>query len=290
METKRINNKLPISVIINTYNEEKNIKDCLESVKWAEEIIVVDMYSEDNTVNIAKKYTDKIYFFEKCNYVEPARKFAVEQAKKDWIFILDADELVPVNLVKFFEETIRNDLYDVVRIPRKNYLFGKLMEGSGFGYERDLLVRFFKKGFVKFSNKIHSIPQIDKKARLHILREYDKAIIHFNYITMEQFIDKLNRYTTIEAENMFDYNENPNFFKQIYMILREIGGRFIFKKGFKDGLQGFYLSLLSGCYIISSYSKLFLMKKFESKDYGKIVEKEYSKIKKTILEQHKNLL
>ncbi|MEN3039793.1 MAG: glycosyltransferase, partial [Candidatus Kryptonium sp.] len=71
--------KLNISVVIHTYNEERNIRNCLESVKWAEEILVCDMYSEDRTVEIAREYTDRIVFFERVGYVEPARQYAVNQ-------------------------------------------------------------------------------------------------------------------------------------------------------------------------------------------------------------------
>ena len=87
-----------ISAVINTLNEESNIAFCLETLKWCDEIIVVDMQSEDRTVEIAANFTDKIYNFERVGYVEPARKFAVEQATGDWILLIDADELVPKQL------------------------------------------------------------------------------------------------------------------------------------------------------------------------------------------------
>ena len=96
--------KLPVSVLIHTLNEERNIRNCLETVIWAEEIIVVDMYSDDKTVEIAREYTDKIFYFERVGYVEPARKFALERATKPWILVVDADELVPRKLYEKLKE------------------------------------------------------------------------------------------------------------------------------------------------------------------------------------------
>lgn len=134
-----------ISVLINTYNEERNIRNCLESVKWADEIVIVDMYSEDKTTTIAREYTDKIYFFERMGYVEPARQFVLEKASNDWILLLDADEMVPKKLRDKLLDIAKNDLGDVIYIPRKNYFFGYLMKGTGFGAIQDKQPRFFKK-------------------------------------------------------------------------------------------------------------------------------------------------
>src|SRR5674476_460941 len=87
-----------ISCVINTFEEAQNIRFCLEALTWCDEIIVVDMFSSDETLKIAKEYTDKIFLFEQKGYVEPARKFAVEQATGDWILIVDADELISAPL------------------------------------------------------------------------------------------------------------------------------------------------------------------------------------------------
>ena len=84
---------MKISVSINTFNEERNIKNCLESVKWADEIVIVDMYSTDKTVKIAKEYTDKIFYFENLGYADPAREFARNKTTNEWILDIDADEV-----------------------------------------------------------------------------------------------------------------------------------------------------------------------------------------------------
>lgn len=134
-----------ISVLIHTFNEERNIRNCLETVKWADEIIIVDMYSDDKTVEIAKEYTDKIYFFERVGYVEPARQFALEKSTHEWILVVDADELVPLKLKNKLFEIMEKDLADVVFIPRNNYFFGRLMQGTGWGLYRIISQDFLRK-------------------------------------------------------------------------------------------------------------------------------------------------
>ncbi len=122
-----------ISVIVHTFNEERNIRNCLESVKWADEIVIIDMYSEDRTVEIARGYTDKIYFFERKGYADPARQFGVDQASFKWILVVAADEMVPKRLSQRLKEIVEKDEADVVYILRKNYFFGKLLEKEGDG-------------------------------------------------------------------------------------------------------------------------------------------------------------
>lgn len=258
--------KLPISVLINTFNEEKNIKNCLETVKWADDIVIVDMYSEDKTVDIARNYTDRIYFFERCGYADPARQFALEKAKYDWCLIVDADELVPHRMYLKIKDIIKNDLADVVYFPRNNYFFGILLQGNGWGALQDKHPRLFKKHFMELSSAVHAIFKIKNNARIMSIENPEEGFIHFNYVDAEHFVDKLNRYTTIEAENMFKgLKQKPNnFLKEIYLIVREIGGRFFFREGYKDGVVGLYLALLMGAYRVSSFLKLRLMEKYNS--------------------------
>ncbi|PYU89881.1 MAG: glycosyltransferase family 2 protein, partial [Acidobacteria bacterium] len=112
-----------ISVVVNTLNEEKNLPYALRSVRsWVDEIVVVDMHSQDRTVEIAREYGAKVYSHEPMGFVEPARAFAVAQAGGDWILILDADEVVPLLLSRRLREIARRDEADVVTLPRLNYL------------------------------------------------------------------------------------------------------------------------------------------------------------------------
>ena len=115
---------MTISVFINTLNEAKRIRNCLESVRWADEIVVVDMHSDDDTVAIAREFTDKIFLFDRVGYCEPARKFAVEKTRAQWILNLDADEIVTVGLKNELLRVVQEGRWDAVHIPRVNYFWG----------------------------------------------------------------------------------------------------------------------------------------------------------------------
>ena len=143
-----------ISVVINTFNEEKNIKGCLESVKWVDEIVVVDMYSDDRTVQIVQDYTDKIFMHKRVGHVEPARNFAISKATGDWVLVLDADERVPRSLATKLKQIVRENPHGVsaVSFPRKNVFFNKWIRHTGWwpDYKRRFLGRVGCDGAPKY--------------------------------------------------------------------------------------------------------------------------------------------
>lgn len=273
---------MKISIIINTFNEEKNIENCLESVKWADEIVVVDMYSEDNTVGIARKYTDKIFFFERMGYADPARQFALEKASNGWILVLDADELVPLKLMNKLHEIIDKDCGDVIYIPRNNYFAGKQIHNMGWGALDDLQPRFFKKKYLSFGEKIHDFYNINEDARIYKITDPREGFIHFSYLDFEDYIDRLNKYTSIESKNIFENKENQNQQKNIISLLVKLlnvfFSNYIRKRAYKDGFRGLSLSLLAVMYNLTVYLKLTLMEEYNTIDTREKVRDEYLKI------------
>lgn len=279
--------KRKISVLINTFNEEKNIRNCLESVKWADEIIVVDMYSEDKTVEIAKEYTDKIYFYERCGYADPARNFALEKATGDWILVVDADELVTLALKKKLLEISANDFAEVVLIPRSNYIFGHLFKYSGSSPLADAQVRFFKKGYMTFSSAVHQIYNINNGARIFKIDKEDETLIHFAYISVEQWVEKMNRYSTIEAKNSFNGIKTDLNFKGLFVkSLKTFIKKYFVQKGYKEGELGFLYIILELAYFNISYLKLKLMKRFDTINPEEKIKEKYEQIAKKILDEY----
>src|SRR3990167_5640085 len=148
-----------ISVVINTLNEEKLLKNCLESVKWADEIIVCDMHSDDESAKVAKNFGAKVVLHKRVNFVEPARNFAISKVTNDWVLILDPDEEVSEKLAKRLQQIAEKmNQINFVRIPRKNLIFGKWMKAAMWW--PDYNIRFFKKGQVSWKNEIHSRPEV----------------------------------------------------------------------------------------------------------------------------------
>lgn len=244
-----------ISAVINTYNEERNIRYCLECLQWCDEIIVVDMHSEDMTIAIAGEYTDKIFSVEKMGYVEPARKFAVEKASGDWILLIDADEMVTKPLSEQLLRIAANDIADVVSMPFKTYIMGDWIRHSGWWPEYH--PRFFKRGLITFSDQVHSPFEVAGSARtLYLPATEQEAMVHFCYTDSEHFIAKLNRYTTFEAKNMFHKGRKFSLLRMFIAGIRGVQVRYVSERGYKDGYRGVFLSIMMGFYGALTYMKL----------------------------------
>jgi glycosyltransferase involved in cell wall biosynthesis len=233
-----------ISAIINTLNEENNIADCLESLDWVDEIIVVDMDSEDLTKQIAYKYTENVYNFQRTGYVEPARNFAISKAKGDWLLIVDADERIGAKLAEKLKEiaTAEGEI-NFARLPRKNIIFGNWMKHSRWW--PDYNVRFFKRGMVEWQDEIHSIP-ITHGNGVNLDAEEDMAIIHHNYTSLAEYFDRMNRYTSIQAKELIKSDYQFHWPDMIKKPLGEFLSRFFAAAGYEDGLHGFVLAVLQG--------------------------------------------
>lgn len=252
-----------ISVVINTFNEEKNIERAIKSVSWADEILVCDMYSDDDTAVIAKKLGAKILFHKRAGYVEPARNFAISKAEGDWILILDADEEIPGSLADKIREIAHKDgVVAFVEIPRQNIIFGKTMKASMWW--PDYNIRFFKQGAVTWGNKIHSKPKTEGQGlRLSELERF--AIIHHHYDSISQFIQRMDRYTSVQAKELKESGYEFEMRDLINKPLGEFLSRFFANKGFEDGIHGLALSLLQAFSFLIVYLKVWEAKNFPVK-------------------------
>ena len=243
-----------ISCLINTKNSEEYLQEVLNSVKWADEIIVVDMKSSDRTESIVRSNGAKFLSYEDIGYVEPARAFGVDNCSHPWVLIVDSDEIVPKALADHLLEVAEKDLFDVVYFSFRNFFFGREILGTGWSYKDIRVPRFFKKGKLSFGDKIHSGFFIQSGARVLSEPSYEKSIIHFNYDSVWQFIHKLNSYTDFEAQKNDMYIGRP-IPLMIYHFMRELGGRFLIKKGYRDGWVGLYLSFAMAFYRCSAIAK-----------------------------------
>ncbi len=257
--------KINISAVINTRNEEKNIAACLESLQFADEIIVVDMESADDTVNIAKKYTDKIYDHKMVGYVEPARNFAISKAVGNWVLILDADERIPKSLAKKLIEITEEDKVDFVRVPRKNIIFGQWTEHSRWW--PDYNIRFFKKGAVEWQNEIHSIP-ITSGTGINLEAEESLAIEHFHYNSIDEYFERALRYSTQQAKELQNSGYKFDVKDLIGKPISEFISRFFAGDGYKDGLHGLVLAFLQMFSIMLVYLKVWQAEGHEPKRPG----------------------
>lgn len=238
---------LAISVVINTLNEEENIAFALRSaLPWASEIVVVDQESDDRTVSVAESFGVTVVSHPRTDSVVEVRRFAVEQAANDWVFILDADEMVSSALAESLKRIVAAGEADAVWVPRANYLLGRKMSGTGWGPAQDLQLRLFKKAAVQFPGRVHHDFEPSPGARTSRLSVESGEIIHFNYVSVDDFLDRLNRYTTSEAK----VRKGPPVSRAhaLYRGWKAFRGRYLRSGGKKDGWQGFYLSVLMAFY------------------------------------------
>lgn len=244
---------MKISVVISAYNEEKTIEDCLKSLKdCTNEIIFVDNTSSDKTVEIAKKYTDKI-FVRKNDPVmlNKNKNFGFTKVTGDWIISLDADERLTPELAVEIKKAIKSTNYKGYEIPRKNIIFGKWIQHSIWWPDYNL--RLFKNGFGKFPEK-HVHEKLEVKGQIGKLKN---PIVHYNYQTVSQFIKKLdNTYTESETENFLKTGKDIFWYDAIKWPTNDFLKTFFLEKGYKDGLHGLVLSLFQAFYSLVFFAKV----------------------------------
>lgn len=252
-------NKQTLSVVISAHNEEKNIAECIKSVKtFADEIIVVDNSSTDKTSEAAQKAGAKI--FKQKNdptKIDLLKNFGFAQTTSDWILSLDADERVTPELAMEITRALKDPLENVgFYIPRKNITFGKWIEHTG--WYPDYQLRLFKKGVGKFEkSKVHEPIVVAGK-----LGKLKQDIYHQNYQTVNQFIQRLVVYTDSEAKALATSGKNLTYLDAIKMPFDEFLRRFFTQEGYKDGLHGLVLSLFMAFYHLVIFAKVWEGKKF----------------------------
>lgn len=250
--------RMRISVVMNTLNEERRLPYALRSVRdWVDEIIVVDMYSDDRTAEIAEAFGARVFMHDRVGYADPARAYALARATADWIFILDADELVPPRLAGRLRAIVAADDVDVVDLPWLNYLLGAPLSGAGWGPTQDHHQRFFRAGWVEATGDVHAFLRVREGARVLRLPPDDGlAVVHFNYTDCAHFIEKLNRYTSIEAVPRSARPPRIAPARATAAAIREFTRRFLSQGGYRDGWRGFYLAGLMAFYRFSVYAKI----------------------------------
>lgn len=237
-------NKVPVSVIVPAYNEERNIGDCLQSVSWADEVMVVDGGSRDRTREIAGRYTSHILVTENSP-AETQRLKAIEQVKHPWFLLLDADERVDEELRREIERVVEPQEGPVAYfILRKNLYRNRAVHL----HHPDYHLRLFKKdSAVSLPTRIHRTPLLPHQAGT-----LKGALLHHFFPSMEEYLAKLNRYTSIEVSYWREEGRTLRGGKALYDLTIRPAGRFFqyyfLKRGFLDGFFGLFYSLSSAFY------------------------------------------
>lgn len=243
-----------ITAIIHTKNEERNIAQAIRSVRWADEVLIVDMESSDRTVEIAQSLGARILAVPNANYADPARAAGVRAASFPWIVYIDADELIPAELAKRLRELAEQPIADAYLLPRLNYMFGHAIGHGGWGADQDEQFRFFRKDALDVHPDIHRKPSLLPGKKKHTLTSREvPPIVHFNYLDTNHFVTKLLRYTDIEARSLPP--KPPTLMGMLLTMSKEFTLRFIALRAFQDGWRGLYLTILMVAYRVIAYAK-----------------------------------
>ena len=241
--------KVLLSVVILTKNEEKRLSGCLDSVKWADEIVVVDDESTDRTVEIARRYTNKV-LIKRMDIEGRHRNWAYAQAKNIWVLSLDADEIVTPELKEEIERILKNNPKENgFTIPRRNFIGDYWVKYGGW-YPSPQLKLFKKDKFRYEEVTVHPRAFMDEPCG-HLKSD----IIHYSYRNLEDFLNKLNNQTTREARKWFDQNKPMTLGRFIYRSIDRFIRTFIGRRGYKDGFIGFVVAFNAALYQFISYLK-----------------------------------
>lgn len=249
---------MAISGLVITYNEEKYIKECVKSLfKVCEEVIVVDSFSIDGTVEIAKKEGAKV-ILKKFLGDGPQRQFGLEFCNNDWVLNLDADEFLDKDAESFIKSNkYEIDNFDAYSFRVKNFLGLELINYSG--WYPDSKVRFFNKNTAKPSTSmVHQkvIASNEKKLNVHIL--------HYGWESLEQMISKKNQYSTWHANQLFNESRKVYFYKPILNGSVAFFRCYFFKKGVFNGVNGLTMALIQGFFSYMKYAKLLRIQREEN--------------------------
>jgi len=265
-----------LSVVITTWNEAENLPRAVKSARLiADEIVVVDTQSTDNTVAIASKLGCKVYHHKNTGIVEPVRNFSISKAKGEWILLLDADEVIPQELAVQITKTIKANTADYFRLPRKNIIFGKHITSDHWW--PDYVYRLFRKGFVVWSDAIHSIP-VTRGRGGDFPAIPDQALIHHNYQDISQFLNRLNRYTDYQLNLLTAQAFQFSWGQLISAPAQEFLRQFFARRGYKDGVHGLALASLQGFSEMVVYLKLWQSQQFKQEEISLAQYEKYSSI------------
>jgi (heptosyl)LPS beta-1,4-glucosyltransferase len=238
-----------LAAVILTYNEAQHIQDCIDSVQFADWVLVFDSFSSDDTVKLARERGAEVDQHAFADYASQ-RNAALDAVgdRADWVLFVDADERIPTPLAEEVRIVIEKPDYAGWRVPRHNYIFGKLTLGAG--WHPDYQTRLLKVGAARYDpeRKVHEVVLLDGP-----LGTLENPLVHYNYRDLPQFRAKQRVYTAYEAQIMFEQGIRPKPQNYILQPLRHFRWRWLTLKGYQDGWHGLRLSLLMAWYEFRKY-------------------------------------
>jgi glycosyltransferase involved in cell wall biosynthesis len=242
-----------ITAIIPTLNEEERIQNSLKSAEFADEVIVIDSYSTDKTVEIVKQ-SNAILLQRKFDDFSSQKNYAIDHASNDWIIWIDADEVLTTELQDEIKKAIHHPEDNVGFYVYRIFFFkGKRMRYTGT--QNDRLIRVFNRKYCKYEGKVHE--KIKAEGKLGVL---ENRILHYSYISFDRYIIKLNQHSALKAEELFETGMLITPFHVIIKPIARFIKHYFIKLGFLDGFYGFVISFALSYGVLVRYIKLWNLK------------------------------
>lgn len=243
--------KPEISAIVVCFNEEDRIGACLESLRWCDEIVVVDSFSSDRTVEICRQHTTRVIQRAWAGYRDQ-KAFAHSQATKEWVFLVDADERVPTELKKEIEKVLvrYGDRFAGFSVPRLVYYLGRWWWRGGWYPDYDVRI-FLRERATWGGLDPHERILVDGK-----IRRLKNPLHHFSYRDIDDHMNRINRFTTISAVELRAGGRHwrllDNLLRPAFRFFRS----YVWKRGFLEGFPGFFIAATAAVYVFLRYAKL----------------------------------
>ncbi len=267
-----------LSAVLITLNEEKDIKRCLESVRWANEIIVVDSFSTDRTVELAKEFTSHVYQHEYPGSTRQMEK-GIQYATGDWILFVDADEEISFELAEEIQQMLERGTvmtgYELLRKPRA---FGKWINHGG--WFPDYQLRLLRKdSYTVNHEEVHGgFSTRGSHARMR------GVVYHYTYETIEEYLGKMNEYTSLQVSNRIkaDSLARARWYNFFLSPASHFFRMFLSRKGYRDGFYGFLLASLDALYSMVLYMKVWEYRMCEENNlpFPPISNSDFNRLKK----------
>lgn len=237
-----------LTAIVLTLNEAEHVAQCVESLSWADRVVVFDAFSDDKTVALARKAGAQV-LQEAFEDFAQQRNAALAAVDTDWVFFVDADERGTTALAQEVRQVIDNRPEAGWYVPRHNYIFGRLTRGAG--WFPDYQLRLFRQGKVRYERPVHEVAVVDGQ-----IGYLENALLHYNYRDVDHFHEKQRSYTEYDAQILHQQGIRPKFYTPYTQPLRHFWWRFVTLEGYRDGMHGLRLSLYLAYYEWLKYRKL----------------------------------
>ncbi len=238
-----------LTAIVLTLNEAAHIEGCLNSLAWADRLLLVDSYSEDETVALAKKCGAQTILCHFQDYAQQRNAALQAAGEGGWIFFVDADERGSEKLGEEIWQKMEQGQKAAFFVPRHNYIFGKLTKGAG--WYPDYQLRLFKQGKVTYERPVHEVAVVDGETGY-----LTEPLIHYNYQDKAHFHETQKKYTAYDAGILQQQGIRPKIHTPYTQMARQLYWRFVTLKGYQDGFHGLRLSGYMAYYEWLKYRQL----------------------------------